>query len=851
MALNAGTRLGPYEVLGPLGAGGMGEVYRALDPRLQREVAVKVLPSEIAGDPDRLRRFKQEALAAASLNHPNILAVYDVGSDATAPYVVSELLVGATLRQALEAGALPVRQALSYAVQMAHGLAAAHERGIVHRDVKPANVFVTTDGRIKILDFGLAKVVPRETSIEDAQSKTTIAATEQGQALGTPGYMSPEQVRGETADHRSDIFSFGLVLYEMFSGRRAFTGTSTVDLLSAILRDDPPPLASAQRALPSGLDRLIDRCLQKTPGQRYQSVKDLAFQLEAMSLDSSTGSTMSGPAPPKRGVPGFAVAAIALTAAILGGVGGHVWGRWTRPSDAPTFARLTFRRGTIGSARFGPDGQTIVYSAAWQGTPSELFSARTDGAEARSLGLTGASVLSISSKGEMALRLSNGLLARAPLAGGAPREVLENVLAAAWGPDGNALAVVRAVGGGRRTLEFPPGKVLYEATGTLSNLSVSKDGALVACTEAPPGMAPQPSVIVVDLAGKKRTVSAGWRAIRGLGWSPDGDEIWFAASKSDVGARSLFAVTLNGTLRELTHVPANLTLQDISRDGGLLLERSDERIEASGILAGDAREHSLSWFDFTGLSDLSSDGRTLIITESGESGLRVFLRRSDGSPAVQLGEGGSFALSPDGRWVIFVKSGSPGLALLPTGPGELRPISHQPFSGYLWGNWFPDGKKILLVGSEPGHGNRPYVLDPDGGPARAIAPEGVAIATGANAISPDGKWFAGFRGDRVAALYPVDGGEPRPLAGVSPGDLPTRWSADGRILYLYRQGQTPAPVYRLDISSGRKELWKEVGPSDVAGVIGIGHFQVTPDGTSYAYNYRRTLSDLYLVRGVK
>jgi Tol biopolymer transport system component len=662
--------------------------------------------------------------------------------------------------------------------------------------------------------------------------------------------MSPEQIRGEAADHRSDIFAFALVLHEMVSGRRAFTGRSTVEVMSAILRDDPEPLGRIRQDLPAGLERLVDRCLQKSPDQRYQSAIDLAYQLEAMTTDSGVRPPAADVAPRAMRSWRIPVAAAVLVATILGGAGGFFWGRSTESISTPTFMRLTFRRGTIGSARFAPDGQTIVYDAAWQGDRSELFSARTNGAEARSLELPGSSVFSISSSGEMAIRLPNSTLARMPLAGGAPREILENVISAAWAPDGNTLAVIRG-DRARRKLEFPPGKLLYETAGALSSVSVSPDGDLIACAEAALGLASRPSIIVVDLAGQKRVVSENWRAIRGLGWSPDGSEIWFAAAKGDAGGSNLFAVTLKGAVRELTHVPVNLGLLDIARDGRLLLERMDVRLEAIGLLAGDTKERNLSTFDGNGLSDLAPDGRTVILTNAGESGIDVFLRRADASPLVRLGDGGGFALSPDGRWVLRAMHNPPKLALLPTGPGEIRPIDHQPFAGFHWGNWFPDGKRILFVGSEPGHGNRMYVQDLDGGPARAIAPEGVTIQTGSDAISPDGKWVAALGPGRRAALYPTDGGDPRPLEGVVPGDLPTRWSDDGRVLYLFRQGRIPAPIYKLDIATGKKDLWKEVGPNDLAGVTGIGHFQVTPDGAAYAYNFGRTLSDLYLVHGVK
>jgi serine/threonine protein kinase/Tol biopolymer transport system component len=846
--LQPGTRLGPYEVLGPLGAGGMGEVYRASDPRLQREVAIKIVPVAVAGDPDRLRRFEQESLAAARLNHPNILAVYDVGAEDGVPYVVSELLVGGTLRDAIASGPLTVTKSLDYAAQIARGLAAAHDKGIVHRDLKPENVFVTKDGRVKILDFGLAKLTASAAPAGATQQMTAAGGTEPGMIVGTPGYMSPEQVRGEAADHRSDIFSFALVLYEMLSGQRAFTRATPIETMSAILKEEPPPLALTRGAVPPLLERLIGRCLQKDPDERFQSARDLAFNLDALSSDSGLSAAPAVLGRVRRRVPALAAAAIVV--ALAGTVAGFLLGRTSGSNTAPSFRRLTFRRGTILSARFAPDGQTIVYQARWQGQPSELFSMRTDSTEARSLGLSGVSILSISSGGEMALRLRNGTLARAPLAGGAPREILENIEAADWSPDGKTLAIVRSAGGHQR-LEFPPGKVLYETAGNLSSLTVSADGERIACFESTPGIEPLPSIIVLDLAGTKRIVSERWHGVGGgMVWSPRGNEIWFAGSKTNFGGRHLFAVTLAGAVRELTSVPGNLTVRDMSRDGRLLLEHSNERLEASGLLPGETKERDMGWFDATGLSDLSPDGRTLIITEAGESGFHVFLRKTDGSAAVQLGDGGGFALSPDGRSIILQPTDPPRLALLPTGPGDLRPIAHPQFTSYQWANWFADGKRILFVGSEPGHNLRPYVQDIDGGAPRAIAPEGVTMQTGSDAISPDGLWFAAIGPGRLVALYPTGGGDPRSLPGVAPGDMPSRWSGDGRFLYMYRH-TNPAPIYRLDVSSGKKELWKEVGPSDPAGVAFVGHLLVTPDGSAYAYNYVRTLSDLYLADGVK
>src|SRR2546425_2829945 len=284
MSLSAGTKLGPYEILSPLGAGGMGEVYRARDTRLGRDVAVKVLPSFFSADTDRLRRFEQEACAAGALNHPNILVVHDIGMHDGSPYVVSELLEGETLRRRMGGTALPQRKAIDYGLQVAHGLAAAHEKGIVHRDLKPENIFITNDGRVKILDFGLAKLTGAgDTDQSQTDIPTRRVDTDPGIIMGTVGYMSPEQLRGRRADHRSDIFSFGAILYEMLSGRRAFHGESTADTMSAILRQDPPELSGTNQNVNPALERVVQHCLEKNPEERFHSASDLAFAIQALS----------------------------------------------------------------------------------------------------------------------------------------------------------------------------------------------------------------------------------------------------------------------------------------------------------------------------------------------------------------------------------------------------------------------------------------------------------------------------------------------------------------------------------------------------------------------------------------
>jgi Tol biopolymer transport system component len=858
MSLAAGSRLGPYEILAPLGAGGMGEVYRAKDPRLGREVAIKVLPASFSKDPDRLRRFEHEARAAGALNHPNITAIHDIGSHDGSPYVVTELLEGETLRSRLATGALSARKAIDYAIQIAHGLAAAHEKGIVHRDLKPENLFVTRDGRVKILDFGLAKLKQPEEGADKTDLATATAGTEPGVVLGTLGYMSPEQVRGQAADQRSDIFAFGAILYEMLSGKRAFHGATAADTMSSILKEEPPDLSLTNREIHPGLERIVRHCLEKNPEERFHSAHDLAFDLETLSGVSVLRALPSA-VERKRRLPIWPLAAAAGIAAAL--VATFFLGKRAGHTDPPSFGQLTFRRGELASARFAPDGQTILYSAEWEGKPMEIFSTRADRPESRSFALPGAAVLAISSSGEMAVSLNRhvvgpftrtGTLAQIGVGGGgAPREILEDVQWADWAPDGRTLAIVRDVQS-RSQLEYPAGKVVYQTTGWISHPRVSRDGNLVAFLDHPVRGDDGGTVAIVDRSGKKKAISSLYASEGGLAWAPDGGEVWFTAAK--VGSnKALLAVTLSGRERLLSRVTGNLTLHDVARDGRILIAHDTLRIGILGRGPGDVKERELSWLDWSSLSDLSPDGKTVFFSETGEGagpGYSVYVRSTDGAAAIRLGEGGAQELSPDGKWALTVvrPAADRRLVLLPTGAGEPRTL---PAHGLQMtrAHWFPDGKRILLNANEPDRGVRLYVQDIAGGNVRAISPEG--YRTFLRCISPDGR-FVTVRGpDLKLYLYPVEGGEPTPIPGVTTDDWPAGWSADSRSIFVYRRREIPAKVDRLEIATGRRELWRELKPDDSAGIASIAPVLPTPDGRAYVYGYFRTLSDLYLAQGLK
>ncbi len=817
MTLAAGTRLGPYEIQAPLGAGGMGEVYRATDTRLGRDVAVKVLPASVAGDAERQRRFEREARATSALDHPHVLSIHDVGTQDGTPYVVTELLEGTTLRERLGTP-LPARRAVEYALQIAQGMAAAHEKGIIHRDLKPENVFVTRDGRIKILDFGLAKLTqPSFGGGSETDGSTMTRGTDPGTVLGTAGYMSPEQVRGQATDHRSDIFAFGAILYETLVGRRAFKGDTAADTMTAILKEEPPEISTTQPDVPLGLDRIVRHCLEKDAEARFQSARDLAFDLEAMSVTSAERVPRVeigwGPGI-RKGLAALALIAVGIAAGIVAEKRLAPSGYGSGAESLPTFHRLTYRRGTIRSARFAPDGQTIVYGAAWEGQPIRLFLTRVQGSESTPIALPDADILSISSSGEMALSLSRtfdlmlsqGTLARAQLLGGTPREVLENVREAEWTPDGSALAVVRRVGALER-LEYPVDHVLYETGGYISHPRFSRQGDRIAFLDHPVWDDDRGWVSITDLTGHKTRLTQEYSSAEGLAWSRGGEDLWFSATKAGE-ANALRSVSLAGRESVVWRGPGSLRLLDVARDGRALVSETVERGDVFALLPGEPRERDLSWLGFTWAAGLSADGKQVLLTNADEpSGhdYAVYLRKTDGSPAVRLGEGFGQGLSPDGKWALaIVRSVPSALVLLPTGPGPARTL---PNNGIEQDSaiWFPDGRRVLVTGTEAGHALRTYVEELDTGTAQPITPEGSL----GRAVSPDGTRVVAQDKAGQAVIYPMDGGKPTPVPGLDRHDRILSWASDGGAFFVTRVGETPARIYRFDLATGRRASWRE------------------------------------------
>ncbi|HKV79188.1 MAG TPA: protein kinase [Candidatus Sulfotelmatobacter sp.] len=849
-----GQLIGHYRVLEKIGAGAMGEVFRARDERLGRDVALKLIRPASSDNPDHLRRFEQEARAAAALNHPNIVAIYDVGFEGTTPYIVAELLEGGTLRHRLGESPLSVRQAAEYALQIAQGMSAAHARNIVHRDLKPENLFLTNDDRIKILDFGVAKLQP---SAEDQRSLENLpTVTKHGTVIGTVAYMSPEQLRGKTVDHRCDIFSFGAILYEMMSGKRAFHGETEVDTMTAVLREEPAAANLEQASIPALYQDIVHHCLEKEPENRFQSAKDLVFALQTVSGSSPARIASSSAHKQLKlqvlpwGVAGLLALATVLLAVAL----------WLRaPAAPPTYRRLTFEAGTIYSARFAPDGQSIVYGAAWNNKPVQLFTTVGNSLLSQPLEFTNAVLLGISRSNELALvvggthtgllETANGMLASGPMAGGAPKEVLSDVRWADWDEKG-ALAVVHYVEGQSR-LEYPIGNVLHQSGGWISNIRISPRGDLIAFMDHPALWDNRGVVSVVDMSGNVRTLCGTWESENGLAWRPDGKEIWFTAAKRG-NNRDLMGVNLSGKVRPLLDVPMGLVLQDISVDGRVLAALTSSRLAMGFAHSGDKEDVDLSWHDWNSARDISADGRSVLFEDASDAAgpnYAVVLRRVDGGLPIRLGEGSSGSLSPDGKWAASVSTTEPAqITLLPVGPGLPRTIQvtglQHVHSG--WARFLPDGQQLAVSGDDTGHAARCYVVNLTSGQAKAVTPEGLVCGP----ISSDGRLIIGKADTGAMSVFPIRGGAPKPIAARKANFNPVQWSEDGFSLYGYHVGEFPSKVYALNLSTSEETPLQEIKPESPAGVVTIAPVVVSRDGKTFAYSYNQTLSVLYLVSGL-
>jgi eukaryotic-like serine/threonine-protein kinase len=881
MALAPGTKLGPYEIQSLLGAGGMGEVYRARDTRLQRDVAIKILPNSLANDQDRLRRFEQEARAVAALNHPNLLTVFDVGSaplaqtadgtnapDAAAavaghvaadsPFIVSELLEGATLRERLADGQLRERKALEYAIQIARGLAAAHERGIVHRDLKPDNLFITNDGRVKILDFGLAKL----TEAAPAQADATLdVATQAGVVMGTIGYMSPEQVRGKAADPRSDIFSFGAVLYEMLAGRRAFKGDSSADVMSAILKEEPPELTAINQEISPAVGRVVHHCMEKDPQQRFQSAGDIAFQLGELSgvRTSTTTPALAEPHATAETSRSWIIAAIGATALALLLAGTWFLGHASARYKPANFEQLTFQQGFVDSARFLPDGQSFISASRWASDSHlALYTGRLDSQGLRPLGVLADSIASVSPAGELLViqnlksvgpgYVREGTLARVGLGGGAPRPVLDSVQYADWAPDGKDFAVVRFIPESHvYRLEYPVGKVLYETAGWVSHPRFSRDGKRIAFLDHPNFGDDAGAVAVVDIEGHHKQLSGQYSVAQGLTWSPNGDEIWYSAVVSGSG-RSILATSLQGHVRPLLSAPGDVAIQDALPDGRVLLDSFSSRRVMMVFTPEYPQGRDFTWMDWVYGARFSADGTQIIFGDQHSGAMYgTFLRNMDGSPAVRLGEGDPLDISPDGKWAVSRLPIVPTqLLFLPTGTGEPRQLTHANID-YAEGRC-ATGDLIYAVGNQPNHPERTYRVDLQGNET-PVTPEGVLVV----AVTADGKRLLTRNPERSQfQLFPLDGGQPQNLSQLQQEDGPIDFTPDDRAVLIRHAGPNGGiEIWRVELAGGRRTLLHTINLPGVPAIANGLSATVSRDGKNYAYQYHPAISTEYLVQGLR
>jgi Tol biopolymer transport system component len=815
VSLAAGTKLGPYEIVAPIGAGGMGEVYRARDPRLDRDVAVKVLPSTFSVDADRTRRFEQEAKAAGALNHPNITAVYDVGQHDGSPYVVQELLEGETLRAELAGGRLSPRRAVDYAIEIAHGLAAAHEKGIVHRDLKPENLFVTSDGRVKILDFGLAKLVEPLGGGSQTNSPT---ATEPGVVLGTLSYMSPEQVRGKPADHRSDIFSFGAILFEMLSGRRAFQGDSAADTMSAILKEDPPDLSVTNQNVSPALERIVRHCLEKTPERRLHSAHDLAYELEALSQSSTSGTATVAARRPLR--LGRAAAAVLALAAI---VGSFFLGRQRRASPAGvatggrTYEQLTSFSGAELSPALSPDGQTLAFTRRVKGA-SHVFTMRTGGENA------------------------TDLTSDCDKDSGTP----------AFSPDGKLIAYSTTCSGGGIMLVGATGESARRLTSLGESPAWSPDGKeIVYDTEAnwtPYGRAGTSELWIADVAsGKTRKLFAGDAVQPNV--SPHGWRVAFWGIPENSSQRDIWTIPYGGLAVGEKPVPvtndAPIDWNPVwstdgrylfylsTRDGSMNLWRVpiDEK---SGRTLGPPEPRTLPATIIAGFA-VSADGKHLAF---GASNWEYSVERLAIDPATGAARGSptevfrtsrslfGVVTSPDGSQIAFDSQGSLREDIYiahPDGTHQRRLLDDEPRDRLP--SFFPDGKRVAFQSDREGGSWDLWTIATDGSGLHRLT-KGESVYT--PLLSPDGRHLAATDGTLVR-LYDLDeagttvtASRKLPLPPGASASVAPDWSPDGKALLVagFNKDYTFERVMLYDIDH---DAWNPVPgfPENASGLIGF------------------------------
>jgi hypothetical protein len=832
MTLARGARLGVYQITGCPGAGPTGELYRARDEQHQRDVAVKILTRASAASARDGEHFRLEAMAAARLTHPNLLAIYDAGVHDGVPFLVFEPLEGSTLGELLrEQGRIPARNAALYVQQAAGALAAAQAHGIIQPEINLDNIFLTRGGMVKVL------LLPPP-------------------GPGTAACMAPEQIRGQNADGRAGIFILGCVLYQLLSGRPPFPGTVPAGVMQAILHDDPPEIAG----LDPGLAGILRRCLDKNPDERFQSARDLAFALGAIALAQppATVSTqqiiverVGRPNP----IPTLALAALAAAAA---GLAGYQIGTWVHPPPQYQFHRLTFRRGRIGAARFTPSG-AVLYSAAWEDEPPAIFRVGMDNPESHPLGIEDATLLAVSRKNEMAVILKphtspDSLLPAGMLAivkqGAAPKPLMDRVEFADWAPGGKRLAVIRDTGSGAE-LQYPLGTTLAQTPGHFSGLRVSPDGKRVALFEHPSRDDTAGEVVVIDQNGRKKTLSERFAHAAGLAWSARGDEIWFTAARSGT-RQDLWAVSLDSRERLVLRESASLLLQDISRTGETLIEGRDFRRRILFHSPGATRDRDLTWLDFGLASGISRDGNRIAFSETGEGAGETqlaFIRPTDGGPAEKLGEGLLPVMSPDGDWAAALDPVRQGIVIYPIGAGQPRRIPLDGFeiehAGFLAGH-----TKLWLLASRGEPGRQMFVIDADADADPVpVTPKG-SVYAGVGA-TPDGRYVLAMVNGVIAGYPTREPAPPLKINGLAPDERLVAWGTDQRSVLVAKPNELPAHVYRLDRLTGHRILAARIDPPDHAGLSPEIRLVMTPDAQYYAYTIEQELGELRLAEGLR
>lgn len=847
----------------------MGEVYKAIDVRLSRPVAIKVLPADLATNAERLRRFEQEARAASALNHPNILTVYDVGEGAGVSYIATEFVDGKTLLDLLSAGPLPLKKLLELSAQMADGMAAAHEAGIVHRDLKPGNLMVSKDGFVKILDFGLARresPVGFSSDIGMTATATGGPATTPGSVLGTVGYMSPEQARGETVDYRSDQFSFGSVLFEMATGVRAFERGSAIDTLSAILHDEPPPISKFRHGFPPPLRWVMERCLAKSPADRYNSTRDLARELRGI-RDHLSELSGERPTSGHRLSRKRRTVILGAAAALLVGLAG-LWlglsGALHR-TKAPDLKRLTFRSGSVARALFVPRSNSILYTASWDGQPTASYitlpeskgiDRKLDAPVQLPMAYTadGSEVLVVLGRPIPSLN-AFGALAWWPALGGKPRPVVEQAGWSDWAPRGRFLAAVR-VRGGERVLETiqPDGrsaKTLFRTLGAISWVRISPDEARIAFIHHPSRFDNAGEVRVVSVDGsKEQAVSPRFETCTGLAWNARTGDIWFTATAGSVYSTSLWAARAGGGARRLYSFPDVLVLQDVSGLDSLLVGGSEEM--RLFLRKGDGKPANLSWLGGTYVTDVSHDRANVLFIDgtAEEKTLGTWMRPLDGGEAVRVADGEVGRFAPDDQSIVTTTragAGPPQVVRVTLATGESVPLtsSTAPNSNPSFA-----GADAILFARAQGGKTEIWKTGVDGKGERRLASG--CDRPSANPAASAFLCVGGMQDDVLFTAPIASGGEAalrtvRELGGGAKF-IYARWNTTGNEIYaVTSQGR----VLRLDPATGAV-LREDPVPLDdeVSATRSILAAAFSDDAAVQAYSVSRKSSNLYLFRGL-